>query len=35
VYAVDSSGARRVPEEELAAASRQVIEARTIAGREA
>jgi proteasome beta subunit len=32
---VDSSGARRVPEPELAAAARNVIEARTIAGREA
>ena len=35
IYTVDSSGARRVPDNELAAASRNVIEARTIAGREA
>jgi proteasome beta subunit len=35
VYTVDRTGARRVPEPELAAASRSVIEARTIAGREA
>ena len=35
VYTVDRTGARRVPEAELAAASRSVIEARTIAGREA
>lgn len=35
VYTVDSSGARRVDETELAAAARNVIEARTIAGREA
>ncbi|WP_258806025.1 proteasome subunit beta [Pseudarthrobacter sp. NS4] len=35
VYTVDSSGARRVPDPELAAASRNVIEARTAAGREA
>ena len=35
IYTVDSSGARRVPDTELAAASRNVIEARTNAGREA
>ena len=35
IYTVDSSGARRVPDSELAAAARNVIEARTIAGREA
>ena len=35
VFTVDSTGARRVPDAELAAASRNVIEARTIAGREA
>jgi len=35
VYTVDRTGARRVPEAELATASRAVIESRTIAGREA
>jgi len=35
VYTVDRTGAHRVPEADLAAASRAVIEARTIAGREA
>ncbi|TLM86436.1 proteasome subunit beta [Pseudarthrobacter sp. NamE2] len=35
VYTVDSSGARRIDEAELAAAARSVIEARTVAGREA
>lgn len=35
VYTVDSTGTRRVPDEELGAAARAVIEARTIAGREA
>jgi len=35
VYTVDRTGARRVPDSELSAASRSVIESRTIAGREA
>ncbi|MFD5277783.1 proteasome subunit beta [Pseudarthrobacter sp. NPDC058362] len=35
VYTVDATGARRVPEDRLAAAARHVIEVRTIAGREA
>lgn len=35
VYTVDRTGARRVPDAELSAASRNVIESRTIAGREA
>jgi proteasome beta subunit len=35
VYTVDRTGAHRVPEADLAAASRAVIEARTVAGREA
>ena len=35
VFTVDAAGARRVPEDRLAAAARNVIEARTIAGREA
>ncbi|SDT29441.1 proteasome endopeptidase complex, beta component Threonine peptidase. MEROPS family T01B [Pseudarthrobacter equi] len=35
VYTVDSTGTRRVAEEQLAAASLSVIEARTVAGREA
>jgi proteasome beta subunit len=35
VYTVDASGARRVPDDRLAAAARNVIEARTLAGREA
>ncbi|WP_426762846.1 proteasome subunit beta [Pseudarthrobacter sp. 1G09] len=35
VYTVDNTGTRRVAEEQLAAASLSVIEARTIAGREA
>jgi proteasome beta subunit len=35
IYTVDRSGARRVPEDELAATSMNVIEARTNAGREA
>ena len=35
VYTVDSTGTRRVPDAQLSAASRSVIESRTIAGREA
>jgi proteasome beta subunit len=35
VYTLDKTGARRVPDAELSAASRNVIESRTIAGREA